>query len=104
MTGVQTCALPISIKLRTFADRIRTATRGYSSLFAATKINEEELQRLYEYDAAMLDLVDEVERAIGHVQASVGTDGLPASLRNLESVAQKAIETFNRRDEVVLEA
>jgi len=93
-----------AIKLRTFADRIRTATRGYSSLFAATKINEEELQRLYEYDAAMLDLVDEVDRAIGHVQASVGTDGLPASLRHLESVAQKAIETFNRRNEVVLEA
>jgi hypothetical protein len=93
-----------AIKLRTFADRIRTATRGYSSLFAATKINEAELERLYEYDAAMLDLADEVERAIDNVHASVGTDGLPASLRHLESTAQKAIETFNRRDEVVLEA
>jgi hypothetical protein len=93
-----------AIKLRTFADRIRTATRGYSSLFEATKINEAELERLYEYDAAMLDLADEVERAIDNVHASVGTDGLPASLRHLESTAQKAIETFNRRDEVVLEA
>jgi hypothetical protein len=92
-----------AIKLRTFADRTRTATRGYSSLFEATKINEAELERLYEYDAAMLDLADEVERAIDNVQASVGTDGLPASLRHLESTAQKAIETFTRRDEVVLE-
>jgi hypothetical protein len=93
-----------AIKLRTFADRIRTATRGYSSLFEATKINEKELERLYEYDAAMLDLVDDIERAIDNVVASVGTDGLPASLRHLESTALKAIETFNRRDEVVLES
>ena len=92
-----------AIKLRTFADRTRTATRGYSSLFEATKINEAELERLYEYDAAMLDLADEVERAIDNVHASVGTDGLPASLRHLESTAQKAIEAFTRRDEVVLE-
>lgn len=91
-----------AIKLRTFADRIRTATRGYSSLFEAVKINEAELAMLYEYDAAMLDLVDEVDRAIDNVQASVGTDGLPASLRHLEGVARRAIETFNRRDEAVL--
>jgi hypothetical protein len=93
-----------AIKLRTFADRIRTATRGYSSLFEATKINEEELERLYEYDAGMLDLVDEVGRAIDNVSASVGTDGLPASLRHLETTALKAIEIFNRRDEVVIES
>lgn len=91
-----------AIKLRTFADRTRTATRGYSSLFEATKINEAELAMLYEYDASMLDLVDEVEHAIDNVEASVGTDGLPASLRHLESISRKAIETFNRRDDAVL--
>jgi len=32
-----------AIQLRTFADRIRRATRGYSRLFEATKINQEEL-------------------------------------------------------------
>jgi hypothetical protein len=90
-----------AIQLRTFADRIRTATRGYSSLFEATKINEDELARLYAYDAALLDRVDDVERAIGHVQASVGTDGLQAALRNLENTARDCIEAFNRREEVV---
>jgi hypothetical protein len=90
-----------AIQLRTFADRSRTATRGYSSLFEAVKINEEELARLYAYDAALLDKVDEVDRAIGHVQASVGTDGLPAALRNLENVARGVIEAFNRREEVI---
>jgi hypothetical protein len=91
-----------AIKLRTFADRIRRATRGYSSLFEAVKINEEELAQLYQYDAAMLDLVDEVSRAIDNVETSVGTDGLPAAIRNLTSTARRCIEVYDRREEVVM--
>ena len=90
-----------AIKLRTFADRVRTASRGYSSLFEAVKINEEELAKLYEYDAALLDMADEVGRAIDNVQASIGTDGLHAALRNLEGVSRQAVEAFDRREEVV---
>lgn len=91
-----------ALRLRTFADRVNTASRGYSPLFAAVKINEEELTKLYEYDAAMLDLTDEVGRAIDNVEASIGTEGLPAAIRHLQTTAQKTIDVFNRRDEVVL--
>lgn len=91
-----------AIKLRTFADRIRTATRGYSSLFEATKIGSEELSKIYQYDAAFLDSVDEIDRAIDNVQGSVGTDGLPASMRNLESVIAQCIVAFDRREEIVI--
>jgi len=91
-----------AIKLRTFADRVRTAERGYSGLFDAVKVNEEELARLYEYDAAMLELVDEVSSALDNVEASVGSDGLPAALRHLETTARLCVETFDRREEVLL--
>ncbi len=91
-----------AIKLRTFADRVRTAPRGYSSLFEAVKINQEELAKLYEYDAALLDKADEVGSAIENVQASVGTDGLKAAIRNLETVAIQCIEAYDRREEVVV--
>jgi hypothetical protein len=91
-----------AIKLRTFADRVRTAPRGYSSLFEAVKINEEELAKLYEYDAELLAQADEVSRAIDHIQASIGTDGLMAAIRNLQTVATQCIETYERRDEIVI--
>jgi hypothetical protein len=91
-----------AIKLRTFADRVRTAPRGYSSLFEAVKINEEELAKLYEYDAGLLAQADEVSRAIDHIQASIGTDGLMAAIRNLQTVATQCIETYERRDEIVI--
>ena len=78
-----------AIKLRTFSDRIRRATRGYSGLFDAVKVNEKELASIYQYDAAMLDLVDEVGRAIDNVEASLGSEGLPASIRHLKTVSQQ---------------
>jgi hypothetical protein len=90
-----------AIKLRTFIDKVRRASYGYSGFFDAAKVNEEELARVYEYDSAMLDLVDDVGRAIDNIEASMGTDGLPASIRNLVTKAQDCIAVFNRRDEVM---
>lgn len=90
-----------AIKLRTFIDKIRRASYGYSGFFDSTKINEDELARVYEYDGTMLDLVDEVSRAIDNVEASMGTDGLPASIRNLTAKAKDCITVFNRRNEVM---
>jgi hypothetical protein len=90
-----------AIKLRTFADRIRRAPRGYSGLFDAVKINENELTKIYQYDAAMLDLTQKVSSAIDNIEASVGTDGLAAAIRNLVSAAQDCIAVYDRRSEVV---
>jgi hypothetical protein len=90
-----------SVKLRTFSDRVRFAARGYAGLFDAVKINEPELQVVYEYDAAMLDQLDETTRAIDNVQASIGSDGLPAAIRNLTSVTQALIVSFDQRAEVM---
>ncbi len=90
-----------AIKLRTFIDKIRRATYGYSGFFDAVKINEDELARVYEYDAALLDLEEEVSNAIDNVEASMGSDGLPAAIRHLTSKAQDCLDAFNRRDEVM---
>jgi hypothetical protein len=91
-----------AIKLRTFADRVRTAPRGYSSLFEAVKINENELARLYQYDATLLALSDEIGHAIDNIAASVGTDGLPAAIRNLNTLSQQCVQAYERREEVVI--
>lgn len=90
-----------AIRLRTFVDQVRTASYGYSGFFDAVKINENDLAQLYAYDQALLDLVDEVARAIDHVEASVGSDGLPAALHKLMQVARRCVETFHRREEVL---
>jgi hypothetical protein len=91
-----------SLQLRTFIDKVTTAPRGYSGLFDAVKINEKELEAIYQYDAAFFDLGEQVARALDHVEASLGDEAaLPAAIRNVISLARMAVETYNRRMEVV---
>ncbi|MEN8173619.1 MAG: hypothetical protein ABFS03_12170 [Chloroflexota bacterium] len=90
-----------AVKLRTFIDKIRHASYGYSGFFDAVKINEEELARVYEYDSTMLDLDDEVAHALDNVEASIGSEGLPAAIRNLVAKSQSCLDAFNQRDDVL---
>jgi hypothetical protein len=92
-----------ALQLRTFIDKITTAPRGYSGLFDAVKINEQELEAIYQYDAAFFDLAEQVGGALDNVEASLADEAaLPAAIRNLTSLARMAVETYNRRSEVVI--
>ncbi len=91
-----------SLALRTFIDKITTAARGYSGLFDAVQINEKELESIYQFDLAFFDLGDQIGRALDNVEASLADEtALPAAIRNLTSLARLAVETFERRSEVV---
>ena len=91
-----------ALKLRTFIDKLSRAPRGYSGLFDAVKINEKELQSIYQFDAAFFDLADQVARAVDNVERSLSDEaGLPAAIRNLTSLARLAVETYEKRSEVV---
>jgi hypothetical protein len=90
-----------AIKIRQVSDRIHKASYGYSGLFDAVKINEKELELLYNYDLAMMDNVDAANKAVDNVETSIGTDGLPAAIRNLVSTAEHAVTLFDHRSEVI---
>jgi hypothetical protein len=91
-----------AVKLRTFIDKITTAPRGYSGVFDAVKINEKELESIYQYDAAFFDLAEQVGRAVDNVEQSLADESaLPAAIRNLTSLARLAVETYEKRSEVV---
>lgn len=91
-----------AIKLRTFADKVRTASYGYSGFFDAVKINESELAQLYQFDLAFFDVADQIGRALDNVEASMGDDeGLKAAVRNLTGLSREAVTTFNRRYEMI---
>jgi len=90
------------IKIQTFMDKVRTATYGYAGFFDAVKINEKELEAIYNYDMGFFDLAEQIGHALDNVEASLGDDaGLPAAIRNLTTLARQAVETFDRRYEVI---
>ena len=91
-----------AIKLRTFADKIKTASYGYAGFFDAVKIKEEELAQLYQFDLAFFDTADKIESALTNVEASIGDeDGLKAAIRHLITLAREAVTTFERRYEII---
>lgn len=91
-----------AVLMRTFTDKIRNATYGYSGLFDAVKINEEELAQLYAFDNAFFDLAEQIRAALDTVEQSLGnTEGLPAAIRNLASLTREAVNAFDRRYEVI---
>jgi hypothetical protein len=92
-----------AIKLRAFIDRVKGASYGYAGFFDAVRIKSDELERVYSFDAALLENVEAVARAIDNVEASLETEGLPAAIRHLVTLSQEAVDAFNRREEVILE-
>ncbi len=90
-----------AIKLRQFIDRVRTASYGYAGIFDAVKIKEDDLAQVYQFDYQLLGLGETVAHAIDNVESSIGTDGLPAAIKNLTTVAQSCVETFNQRSDVL---
>jgi hypothetical protein len=90
-----------AIKLRQFTDRVRTASYGYAGIFDAIKIKEEQLDQVYQYDYALLELSDSVRSAVDNVETSIGTEGLDAAIRHLVTVSQQCVDAFNKRTEVM---
>jgi hypothetical protein len=90
-----------AVRLRQFIDRIKTAAYGYSGFFDAVKVNEAELDKIYQFDLALITMADEVSNAIDNLEASIDTDGFPASIRNLNQKAQDCIDAFNKRSELM---
>jgi hypothetical protein len=88
-----------SIKLRTFVDRVKTASYGYAGFFDAMKIEEGQLTKLYQIDLSLLELMDSVSSSIDNLEASINTDGFPAAVRNVVQKAQDCIDAFNKRTE-----
>ena len=91
-----------ALSMRTFIDKISKAARGYSGMFDAIKINEKELEAIYQFDVAFFTLGEQISSALDNVEASLNDESaLPAAIRNLNSLSRLAVETFDRRSEVV---
>lgn len=91
-----------AIQLRTFTDKIRTASYGYAGFFDAVKIKEAELTQLYQFDLAFFDVTEQIDRALDNIEASMGDeDGLKAAIRNLINLTREAVTTFERRYEMI---
>jgi hypothetical protein len=90
-------------QLQTFIDRVRLASYGYSGMFDAVKINEEELEQMYNFDVALFEYVDRLNTANDRLREAIDTgDGLPEVIRIVQDICREANSTFDEREHVIL--
>ncbi len=76
-----------------FANRIRHADYGYTGFFDAVKINEAELDRLYEFDLALGDRVEDLAQRI----AGLSSSAVEEDLRAVMEAAEASDRAFDER-------
>jgi hypothetical protein len=92
-----------ALKIRQFADRIRTASYGYAGLFDAVKVDDTALQQIYDYDLYLFNLSETVAKSIDAVESAVAAnDGIQTAIADLNKIAGECIVALNRRSEVYI--
>ncbi|MFP3896707.1 MAG: hypothetical protein ACLFV5_07730 [Anaerolineales bacterium] len=91
-------------KLQLLIDRLRTAAYGYAGLFDALKVDEDVLDRLYDFDYAMLEGVEDLAASLDALDRAVKEDEkVSAQTEKLFDRLTALNDTFTRRQDVILE-
>jgi hypothetical protein len=90
-------------QLQTFTDRVRFASYGYSGLFDAAKVNEAELEQMYNFDSALFEYVDRLDVANDRLWEAIPSgQGLIETIRIIQDVCREANSAFDQREHVIL--
>ncbi len=91
------------MRLQLLIDRIKTASYGYSGMFDAVKVDQTALDRLYDFDRAMLDSVEGLASRLDTLDEAVGS-GAPAApaVNELLNELRALNDTFSTRQDVIL--
>ena len=90
-------------KLEKLKDRIKFAERGYTGWFAAVDVDKNLLDRMYEFDDALVELPGQIETAIRAAQAAVADDAaLVAALKSLNDLVAAADIAYGEREDLIL--
>ncbi len=88
-------------QLQTFIDRVKTASYGYGGLFDAVRIKEDDLDRVYEFDNALIAYVERIEGAIATARESVAGEDPRSPILLIRDLAREANSVFDERVEVM---
>jgi hypothetical protein len=87
-------------KLRTVADRIRLADYGVSGFFDAVKIEEQELDLIYEFDLSLGEQVKAIANKVAELHDD--EDSFLERLLELDLLIEGLDQRFGKRERVML--
>ncbi len=94
-----------NMRLQLLIDRLKVASYGYSGWFDAVRVREDELDALYDFDAA---LAEELERLRGVMDALTGAaakdEDVSDPANQLVALAGELNDTWSKRQDVIVGA
>lgn len=89
-------------KFQLFIDRVATAMPGYAGFFDAQKVGQAELEKIYNFDAALITYVDKFREAIDALdKAAADKTALPGAVSALQTAAEEANNAYSLRENVL---
>jgi hypothetical protein len=89
----------LSSHIQQAADTIRYASYGYGGIFDLTKIRDQELERLYEFDLSLMDDLDAVHAEVLELRPDIPPDQWNARIRETEERMDGLDRRFLERKE-----
>lgn len=85
-------------KLDRLENRVRFASYGYAGFFDVVKIEQPELESIYQFDLALVEHADRVEAKITELKGRSGTpDELKRAAAEVDAVLDEVSKTFDDR-------
>ncbi len=82
--------------------KIKDAPQGYAGFFDATKVDEERLNELYQFDRQMMAHGEQIALDVQALAAAVDDDGdINAALRALDKAVRAANDAFAARNDLM---
>jgi hypothetical protein len=86
-------------------EKVNHASYGYSGFFDAVKVEEENLDRMIDFDNRLVDEVDKIAEEVAAFKAEVSQQDLTnaaARVQHLGEILDSFEKTFDSRQEVIL--
>jgi len=91
-------------KLDHLENRLRFASYGYAGFFDAVKIEQAQLDSIYNFDLALVEHVDKIEARLSELKAKGATsDGLKSACSDLTAEIDAASRKFDERYKAINE-
>ena len=83
-------------------DRIRFASYGYAGFFDLVKVRENELDKIYGYDAGLLDDIEKISQSISELEGSLESQSEARSrIEELNSLVIGLDDKLNEREDLL---
>ncbi|MFQ6060105.1 MAG: hypothetical protein ACE5KV_02260 [Thermoplasmata archaeon] len=84
-------------RFQSLEGKVRHAEGGYSGISADIRIEEDEMNRLYEYDAALLDAAVTMGEEANTLMDAANNGDVPEHIAKLRSLVKDFEDTFQKR-------